>query len=158
MMPSLWFRVSDPDGEFVCTAWGLLFKGSVLTYDPTTNEVEWILIQGTATDLSLVEEASAWELSNILIQDVPEDVPRMDHFREHREKYSTGGTAEKPPMNMAFHEEESMDQAPQPGLEEEEGSDGSQGLESSENTPHCHSSRHCHYGSISWADEQEEEE
>ena len=30
-----------------------------------------------------MEDASAWELSNITLLDFPEDIPRMDQFGEH---------------------------------------------------------------------------
>ena len=35
--PPLQFCISDLNSEFICVAWGLLFEGSVLAYDPTTN-------------------------------------------------------------------------------------------------------------------------
>ena len=51
--------------ETLC-AWpgGLLFEGNVLAYDPASNEVEWVPMQGTAEDHSQAE-ASARELSNM---------------------------------------------------------------------------------------------
>ena len=56
----------------------------MLAYDPTTNGTEWIPMQGSAGDLSLAEEASMQELSNIVPRD-PSEVPqRMDHFGEQR--------------------------------------------------------------------------
>ena len=36
-LPPLRFHISSPNGEFICIAWGLLFEGSMLTYDATTN-------------------------------------------------------------------------------------------------------------------------
>ena len=36
-LPPLQFHVSDPNSEFICIVWGLLFKGSALAYDPATN-------------------------------------------------------------------------------------------------------------------------
>ena len=91
----------------------------MLAYDPATNGAEWVPVQGTASNLSPVEEASAWELSNIVIQDPPEDAPRMDHFREHREGYNAEAPTDTFHMDAALHKEESMEQAPQSDLEEE---------------------------------------
>ena len=91
-----------------------------------------------------------------MIQDPLEDVPRMDHFGEHREECNEEGTADTPPTDAALCKEESMNQTPQPGLEEEEGSNSSQDLDSLQHTPCHYSSRCCCHGSVSWVDEQEE--
>ena len=58
-LPSLHFCISEPDGEFICMVQGLLFEGSVLANDLTTNGTKWIPVLGSASDLSPVEEASA---------------------------------------------------------------------------------------------------
>ena len=39
----------------------------MLAYNPTTNRAQWIPVWGSASDLLLVEEASPWELSNIVL-------------------------------------------------------------------------------------------
>ena len=117
-LPPLWFCISGPNGEFICIAWGLLFKGSMLTYDPATNEAKWVPMQGTTSDLLLVEEASAQELSNIVIQDPPEDAPRMDCFRECREEHGAETPTDTFGMDAALHKE-SMEQVPQSDLGEE---------------------------------------
>ena len=155
-LPSLQFHVSGPNGEFICIAWGLLFEGSVLTYDPTTNGAEWVPMQGTTSNLSSVEEASTQELSNIVIQDPPEDAPRIDSFRECREKHSAEAPTDTFCMDAALHEEESMEQAAQSDLGDE-GSESSKESDSSESTPHHYSLRCHHPNSISWADEDQEE-
>ena len=41
-LPPLWFHITEPSGEFVGVAQGLLFKGNVLTYYPASNGAEWI--------------------------------------------------------------------------------------------------------------------
>ena len=41
-LPSTQFYISQPGRQFVCAAWGLLFEGSMLAYDPVSNEAEWI--------------------------------------------------------------------------------------------------------------------
>ena len=84
VLPSTWFHISQPNGDFVCMARGLLFEGNVLAYDPTRNEVEWILMLGVADDLSQAEEASARELSNMVPLDSCEEAQRLDQFGEQR--------------------------------------------------------------------------
>ena len=50
-MPPSWFLVSYPSGEFICFTRGLIFEGSVLTYDPSTNGVDWIPMCSTTSNL-----------------------------------------------------------------------------------------------------------
>ena len=107
---------------------------------------------GTASNLSPVEEASTWELSNIVIQDPLEDAPRMDRFGEH----SAEAPADTFHMDAALCKEESMEQAPQSDLGEQ-GSKSSRESDSSESTPCHYSLRHRHPNSTSWADEDQVE-
>ena len=81
-LPPLKFCMTEPNVKLVGVVCGLLFKGNVLTYDPASNGMEWVQVWGTVNDLSPVEDASAWELSNITLPDSPEDRPRMDRFGE----------------------------------------------------------------------------
>ena len=130
----------------------------MLTYDPATNGAEWVPTGGgrTASDLLLVEEVSAWELSNIVIQDPPEYAPRMDCFGEHREGCSAKTPTDTFCVDAALCKEESMEQAPHFDLGGE-GSESSKESDPSESTP-CHYSWRCHHpNSISWADEDQEE-
>ena len=83
-LPPLRFHVSSPNSELICIAWGLFFVWGMLTYDAATNEAKRVPMQRTASDLSLVEEASAWELSNTVLQHPLDKAPRMDHFGECR--------------------------------------------------------------------------
>ena len=46
------------------------------------NVTEWVLVHGTAVDLSPTEDSLAWVLSNITLLKVPDDVPRMEQFGE----------------------------------------------------------------------------
>ena len=55
-------------------------------------------------------EASTQELSNIVIQDPPEDAPRMDCFREHREEHGAEAATDTFHADAALHKE-SMEQA-----------------------------------------------
>ena len=155
-LPPLRFCISSLKGEFICIAWNLLFKGSMLAYDPTTNRAKWVPMWGTVSDLSLVEEASTWQLSNIVIQDPPEDAPRMDCFMEHREKHGAEAPADTFCVETALCEEESMEQAPQSDLGEK-GNKSSKESDSSENTLCHYSSRCCCPNHISWVNEDQEE-
>ena len=138
MLPSLRFCVSEPDIEFICMAWGVLFEGSVLAYDPTTNGAEWIPVQGSASNLSPVEEASTQELSNIVPHD-PSKVPqRMDHFGEQRGESSM---------------QETMELGYQPGSEGDAGSDSLDGPHCPRCTMQCSSSSCLCQSSVSWADQ-----
>ena len=65
--------------------------GSVLVYSPATNRAKSIPLQGSASNLSPVEEASAWELSNIMPHDPAEVMQRMHPFGKQR---GEGGTEE----------------------------------------------------------------
>ena len=58
------FRVSDEAGTYLCMARALVFEGSILAYNPTKNEAEWILVRGLANDLTWAEERSAVPLAN----------------------------------------------------------------------------------------------
>ena len=58
------FRVTDEVGTYLCAAQALVFKGSVLTYNPARDEVEWVPACGITDNLSLVEEKSAMALAN----------------------------------------------------------------------------------------------
>ena len=54
VMPVMEFRVTDEEGTYLCAAWALVFEGSVLAYNPTRDEVEWVPTRGITNDLSWV--------------------------------------------------------------------------------------------------------
>ena len=137
VLPSLFFHISKPDGEFICMAWGLKFEGSILAYDPTTNRAEWIPVWGSAGDLLLAEEASAQELSNIVLHDPSEVLQRVDRFGEQMDESST---------------QEAMELDYQPSSEGDVCSNSSDGLHSPRHAAQ-HSLRHRRQSSISWADQ-----
>ena len=45
----------------------LEFEGSILMYNPTLNEAEWVPVCGLANDLSWAEERSAVALANYVL-------------------------------------------------------------------------------------------
>ena len=67
MMPATQFCVIEERGAYLCTARALVFEGSILTYNPTLNEAEWVPTCGLANDLSWAEERSAVDLTNYIL-------------------------------------------------------------------------------------------
>ena len=55
MMPAVQFWVTEA-GTYLCTVRSLVFKGSILTYNPALNEAEWVPVHSLANDLSWAEE------------------------------------------------------------------------------------------------------
>ena len=64
VMPATQFRVTDEAGTYLCASQALVFEGSILAYNPTRDEAEWVPVCGTANDLSWAEEKSAVALVN----------------------------------------------------------------------------------------------
>ena len=64
MMLATQFCVTNERGTYLCTVRALVFEGSILTYNPTLNEAEWIPMRGLANDLSWAKERSAVALAN----------------------------------------------------------------------------------------------
>ena len=60
MMPAAQFWVTEEGGAFLCTARALVFKGSILPYNPALNEAEWMLVRGLANDLSWLKRGQPW--------------------------------------------------------------------------------------------------
>ena len=66
MMPVAQFWVTEEGGTYLCTVRALVFKGSILTYNPTLNEAEWVPACSLANHLSWAEEKSAMALANYI--------------------------------------------------------------------------------------------
>ena len=54
------FRVTDEAGT--CAVWALVFKGSILAYNPTRDEAEWVPAHGLANNLSWVALPWHWQI------------------------------------------------------------------------------------------------
>ena len=67
VMPAVQFHVTEERGTYLCTTRALMFEGSILAYNPTLNEVEWVPTRGLANDLSWAEERSAVTLANYVL-------------------------------------------------------------------------------------------
>ena len=72
------FRVTDEEGAYLCVARALVFEGSILAYNPTRDEAEWVPARGVANNLSWAEERSAVALANY----VPCILHKVDHITE----------------------------------------------------------------------------
>ena len=59
IMPATQFRVTDEVGTYLCAVRASVFEGSILVYNPTRDEVEWVPAHGITNDLSWAEERSA---------------------------------------------------------------------------------------------------
>ena len=64
VMPAAQFQVMEEGGAYLCIARALVFKGSVLVYNPAMNEAEWVPVCRLANDLTWAEERSAMALAN----------------------------------------------------------------------------------------------
>ena len=64
VMPAAQFWVTGEAGNYLCMARALMFEGSILVYNPTQNEAEWVPVQGLSNDLTPGEERSALGLAN----------------------------------------------------------------------------------------------
>ena len=60
-----------------------MFEGSVLAYNPTMNEAEWIPVRGLTNDLTWAEERSAVALANY-VPCAPAEVAQRARFGAHR--------------------------------------------------------------------------
>ena len=83
VMPVTQFRVTDEVGTYLCAAQALVFEGSILAYNPTRDEVEWVLACSVANDLSWVEEKSAVALVNY-VPCISQEVACIAGLRAHR--------------------------------------------------------------------------
>ena len=52
VMPVVQLRVMDEAGIYLCAAQALVFEGSVLAYNSTRDEAEWVPMRGLANDLT----------------------------------------------------------------------------------------------------------
>ena len=84
------FRVTDEAGTYLCTAWALVFKGSILAYNSTKDEAEWVPRRGLTNDLTWAEERSAVALANYVPR-VPEEVAQIARLGTHQLLHIRGG-------------------------------------------------------------------
>ena len=67
VMPVAQFWVMEEGGTSLCIVRTLVFEGSILAYNPTLNEAEWMPVHGLANDLSWAEERPTVALANYVL-------------------------------------------------------------------------------------------
>ena len=80
VMPVMEFRVTDKEGTYLCMAWALINEGSILAYNPTRDEAEWVPARGVTNDLSWAEERMAVTLANFVLH-APQEADRIVELR-----------------------------------------------------------------------------
>ena len=83
VMPAAQLRVTDEAGTYLCVARALVFKGSILAYNPARDEVEWVSACGLANDLTWAEERSTVALANY-VPHVSQEVARIARLGAHQ--------------------------------------------------------------------------
>ena len=76
-------RVTDEAGTYLCAAWALVFEGSVLAYNPTRDEAEWVPMHSLASDLTWAEERSTMALANY-VPCVSQEAAWIARLRAHQ--------------------------------------------------------------------------
>ena len=82
VMPATQFRVTDEEGTYLRAVWALVFEGSVLAYNPTRDEAEWVPAHGITNNLSWGEERSAVALANFMPH-TPQEVACIARLGAH---------------------------------------------------------------------------
>ena len=83
VMPVAQFWVIEEGGAYLCTLRALVFEGSILAYNPTMNEAEWVPVCGLANDLSWAKERSAVALVNYVLC-IPAEAAQITRLRASR--------------------------------------------------------------------------
>ena len=102
VMPATQFRVTEKRGTYLCTVRAMVFEGSILVYNPTLNEAEWVPTHGLANDLSLAEERSAVALANYILR-AQEEAKRIARFRAGRVMSFPGNNSSTMSMEGKSH-------------------------------------------------------
>ena len=123
-------RVTDEVGTYLCLAWAL--EGSVLAYNPTRDEAEWISTCGIANNLSWVEEKSAVALANF-VPCIPQEVACIARLRAHHLlSWPNDSSLQEEEEDEPEEEEEGEQEEAEEGKQEEEEENEEQGAVGSE--------------------------
>ena len=113
------FRVTDEAGTYLCVAQALVFKGSVLAYNPARDEVEWVLTHGITNDLSWVEEKSAVVLANY-VPHISQEVAHIARLRAcHLMSWSDDSSLQEEEEDEQEEEDESEEEEEHEEVEEQ---------------------------------------
>ena len=80
VMPVAQFWVTEEGEAYLCTARALVFEGSILVYNPTMNEADWVPVHGLTNDVSWAEERSAVALANY-VPCIPAEAAQITRLR-----------------------------------------------------------------------------
>ena len=117
------FRVTDEEGTYLCAVQALVFEGSILAYNPTRDEVEWVPTCSITNDLSWEEERSAVALANY-VPSVPQEA---DHITELGAHCLMGWPNDSPleeEDDEQMEEEDGEQEGDEPEGDEHEGAEG----------------------------------
>ena len=131
VMPVIEFRVTNEEGSYLCVVWGLIFEGSVLAYNATRDEVEWVPTRGVTNDLSWAEERMAVTLENFMAH-VPQEV---DHVTELRARHLLGWADDSLSAEDEEQTQEEEDEQTQEEEDEPEGGEHEEAEEQEEEDP-----------------------
>ena len=106
-------RVTDEVGTCLCAVQALVLEGSILAYNPTRDEVEWVPTHDIANDLSWAEEKSAVALANY--------VPRVSQEAAHIAGLGTHHLVSWPNDSSLEEEEDEQEEEEEPMEVEEQG-------------------------------------
>ena len=121
-------------GAYLCTVRALVFEGSILVYNPTMNEAEWVPVCSLANDLSWAKESSAVALANY-VPCVPAEAAQIARLRASRivscpgNDSSTSAEEEEVQHSDTQSTNPPMDTDPKVGDESEDGAGGQTDLE-----------------------------
>ena len=82
VMLAMVFRITNEEGAYLCVALGIIFGGSVLAYNVTRDEAEWVPMYGVTNDLSWAEERMAVTLVNF-VPHIPQEADRLAELGAH---------------------------------------------------------------------------
>ena len=119
-MPVMEFRVTDEEEAYLCVVQALIFKGSILAYNPTRDEAEWVPIRGVTNNLSWAEERLAVALANF-VPCIPQEV---DCIMELRARCLLGWSDNSSSNDEQMQEEDGEPEGDEPEGDEHEEVEG----------------------------------
>ena len=109
-------RVTDEAGTYFCAVWTLVFEGSILAYNPTRDEAEWVPVHSLANNLSWAEEKSTVALANY-VPHISQEGARIVRLRAH---HLVSWPDDSSSMEEEEEEEQEEDEDHEKGEEREE--------------------------------------
>ena len=123
VMPAMEFRVTNKEGTYLCVARALVFKGSILAYNPTRDEVEWVLTCGVTNDLSWAEERSVVVLVNF-VPHIPQEADCIAELGAHHLLGWSDDSSLEEEANEQMQEEDGEPEGDEPEGDEHKEAEG----------------------------------